>query len=135
MRNSSSYIDLSFTSQPTLVFESSVRSSLYLACPHKIAFPKFNLKIYYPPSYSRKIWHFKEVETVLTRRALNDFNWEKVFSNTNINKKVCIFSKCVLDVLSNFIPHKTILWDDKDLLWFNSPIKSLLQTKKSFQKL
>ena len=74
LQNYSSYIGLSFTSHPTLVFESGVRSSLYLSCPHKIAFPKFNLKIYYPPSYSRKIWHFKEAETVLTRRVLNDFN-------------------------------------------------------------
>ena len=32
----------------------------------------------------------------------------------------------VLNVLSNFIPHKTILWDDKNPPLFNSQIKSLL---------
>ena len=35
----------------------------------------------------------------------------------------------VLKVLSNFIPHETILCDDKDPPWFNSRIKSLFQAE------
>ena len=94
-----------FTSQPNLVIESGVHSFLHSSCNYQIIFAKFNLKICYPPPYSRQVWHFKEVETDVIRRAVNDFNWERAFSNTNVNQKVCIFNKSVLNVLSNFIPH------------------------------
>ena len=50
-------------------------------------------------------------------------------SNTNVDEKVCIFNKSVLNVLSNFIPQETILSDDKDPPWFNSRLKFLLQAK------
>ena len=132
--NSSSCIDLIFTSQPNMVIESGIHSSLHSSCHHQIVFAKFNLKICYPPPYSREVWHFKEAKTDLIRRALNDFNWERTFSNTNVNEKVCIFNKSVLNVLSNFIPHQTTLCDDKDPPWFNYRIKSLLQDKNKIFK-
>ena len=126
-----------FTSQPNLVIESGVHSSLHSSCNYQIVFAKFNLKICYPPPYSRQVWHFKEAETGIIRRALNDFNWERAFSNTNVNQKVCIFNKSVLNVLSNFIPHETILCNDKDPpppSWFKSRIKSLLQAENKVFK-
>ena len=79
---------------------------LHSSCHHQIIFSKFNLKIYYSPSYSIKVWHFEEANADLIRRALNYFNGERPFSNTNINEKVCIFNKSVLNILSNFISHK-----------------------------
>ena len=78
--NSSSRIDIIFTLQPNMV----IHSSLHPRC-HQIVFAKFSLKICYPPPYSREVWHFKEAKTDLIRRALNDFNWERAFSNTNVN--------------------------------------------------
>ena len=132
--NSSSCIDLIFTSQPNMVIESAIRSSLHSSCHHQIVFATFNSKICYPPPYSREVWHFKEAKTDLIRRALNDFNWERASSNKNINEKVCIFNKFVLNVLSNFITHETILCDDKDPSWFNSRIKSLLHAKNKVFK-
>ena len=53
--NSSSCIDLIFASQPNLVMESGVHSSLHENCHHQIIYAKFNLKIYYPPPYEREI--------------------------------------------------------------------------------
>ena len=132
--NSFSCIDLIFTFQPNMVIESGIHSSLHSNCHHQIVFAKFNLKICYPPPYSREVWHFKEAKTDLIRRALNGFNWERAFSNTNVNEKVCIFNKFVLNILSNFISHGTILCDDKDPPWFNSRIKSLLHTKNKIFK-
>ena len=35
-----------------------------------------------------------------------------------------------MNILSNFIPHETIVCDDKDPPWFNRTIKSLIQEKK-----
>ena len=46
--DSSACIDLIFTSQPNLVMESGVHSSLHPNCHHQITYARFNLKIYYP---------------------------------------------------------------------------------------
>ena len=115
-------------------FECSFFLSFNPFSHHQIVFAKFNLKICYPPPYSRQVWHFKEAENDLIRGALNDFNWERAFSYKNINEKVCIFSKSVLIALSNFIPHETISCDNKDSRCFNSRTKSLLQAKNELFK-
>ena len=58
LENSSSCIDLVFTSQSNLV-GAGVHSSLRANCHHQIVYAKFNLKIYYPPPYERKVWQKK----------------------------------------------------------------------------
>ena len=59
--NSPSCLDLIFTSQPNMVIESGVYSSLNSSCHHQIAFAKFNLKICLENMLpdSREVWHFK----------------------------------------------------------------------------
>ena len=51
LNSSSSYIDLIFTSQPNLVMEPGIHSSLHSNCHHQIVFAKFNLSIFYAPPY------------------------------------------------------------------------------------
>ena len=97
---------------------------------HQIVFTKFNSQIYYPPPQAREIWHYKQANTELIRRTITDFNWDRAFLNTNVNEKVSIFSNTILNILSIFIPHETIVCDDKDPPWFNRAIKSLIQEKK-----
>ena len=46
LQNSSSCIDLIFTSQPNIVIASGVHPSFHPNCYHQIVFAKFNLKIY-----------------------------------------------------------------------------------------
>ena len=58
LENSSSCIDLIFTTQPNTLLESGVHHSLDQNCHHQIIFAKFNLKVYYPPPYERKIFHY-----------------------------------------------------------------------------
>ena len=53
--NSSSCIDLIFTSQPNLVVDSGVYPSLHANCHHQIVYAKFNLKIHFTLPYERKI--------------------------------------------------------------------------------
>ena len=132
--NYSSCIDLIFTSQPNLVVESGVHRSLHPNCHHQIVFAKFNLMISYPPPYSREVWHYREANTDLIKRAISNFNWVKAFFNTSVNKKVSIFNETILNVLNSYIPHETLTCDDKDPLWFNSRIKSLLQDKNKLYK-
>ena len=51
------------------------------------------------------------------------FHWDRAFVNTNVNEKMFILNKTILNILSNFIPHKTLAIDDKDPLWFTKKYK------------
>ena len=126
LESSTSCIDLIFTRQPNLVAESCFNPSLHPNCHHGILFAKFNLQIYYPPPYPRGIWHYKQVNTELVKRAISDFNWGIAFLNTNVVEKVSIFSFTIMNILSNFIPHETIVCDDNVPSWLNKAIKSLI---------
>ena len=59
LTDSSPCIDLLFTSQPNLVMESGVHSSLHQNCHHQIIYPKINLKVFFPPLYEREVWHYQ----------------------------------------------------------------------------
>ena len=93
LENSSSCIDLIFTSQPNLVVNSGVHPSLHPNCHHQIVYLKFNLKIHFPPPYEREIWHYGQENAELIRRAVHEFNWHRAFSNLNINERVSFFNK------------------------------------------
>ena len=118
-----------FTSQPNLIVDSRTHPTLHPNCHHRIIYAKFNLKIHYPPPYTRMVWHYKDSNDDFIRRAINQFNWERDFENKNVDKKVLTFSKTVMNILSNFIPHELIVCDDKDPPWFNTKIKSLIHEK------
>ena len=129
--NSSTCIDLIFTLQPNLIIESGIHPSLHPNSHHQIVYAKFNLLIHFPPHYSREVWHYKDANTELIKRAIKKFDWQRAFLNTSVNEKVAIFNNTVLNILSNFIPHETIVCDDKDPPWFNNKIKALIQAKNT----
>ena len=132
--SSSSCIDLIFTSQPNLITESGIHPSLHPNSHQQIIFVKFNLEINYPPPYFRDVWHYQDANTDLIRRAIDMLDWDKAVVNTNINEKVFILNKTILNILSNFIPHKTLTVDDKDPSWFTKKIKNLIQEKNNVYK-
>ena len=50
------------------------------------------------------------------------FDCDRAFVNTNVNEKVFILNKTILNILSNFVPRKTLTIDDKDNLGFEKKI-------------
>ena len=130
----SSCIDLIFMSQPNLIIESGVHLSLLSNCNHQTIFGKFNLEVVYPPPYVREVWHYKYANAELIRQAVNEFNWQRAFLNTNVNEKVDTFNSTILNILSNFIPHKVVVFHDKDPPWFNKKIRALIQEKNAVFK-
>ena len=112
MQNSSSCINLLFTSQPSIVVESGVHPSFHHNCHYRVVIAKFNLKIYYPPPYLREVWHYKEANAYLMKQVIHNFNWENFFSNTNINEKVSLSWS------------RNIRWQRSPMV--NSRIKSLI---------
>ena len=104
--------------------------SLHSNCHLQITLAKFNLELVYPPPYVREVWHYKDANTGLIRREINEFNWQRVILSANVNEKVDIFNSTILNILSNFIPHEFVVCDDKDPPWFNKEIRALIQGRK-----
>lgn len=75
------------------------------------------------------MWHYKDANADLIRQAINSFDWNKAFSNTNVDKKVTIFNEVILNIISNFIPHVVITVDDREPPWFNKNIREIIQSK------
>ena len=48
------------------------------------------------------------------KRAINSFDWKKVFSNIDVVKMVSIFNQNNINILCNCFPHETVLFDDRD---------------------
>ena len=117
-----------------MVVELGVHPCLHPNCHHQIVFAKFKLMICYPPPYSREVWHYREANADLIRRTISNFNWEKVFYNTNVTKKVSIFNEKILNVLSNYIPHETLTYDDKILHCLTLGLDLFCRIKINFTK-
>ena len=86
LNNSSSCMDLIFTSQVNLVIESGVDSSLHQNCHHQITYVKFHLNVIHPPPYGKEVWHYKLANSDCTQHAIANFDWEKAFHNFDVNK-------------------------------------------------
>ena len=128
-------LSLPFGSSSKSIHTHSAPLSKSITVSQILVFVKFILQIYYPPPYPREIWHYKQANSELIRRAISKFNWDRAFLSTNVNEKVSILTSTVMNILTNFIPHETIVCDDKDPAWFNKAIKSLIQEKKdTFKK-
>ena len=112
-------IDLIFTSQPNLVMESGVHSSLHANCHHHITFAKFNLKIQYPPPYEQEVWHYRKANVDQIREAISKVPWDNRFANINVNEQVQLFSQTIISIISNYIPHETITCDDSNPPWID----------------
>ena len=123
----SSCIDLIFTSQPNLVVESGVHSSLHPNCHHQVVFAKSSLSILYPPPHERIVWFYKKANAKLIRRAINEFDWIAALSDVSIDQKVCYFTETLLNIIHNFIPHERIVCDYRDPPWINNEIKKTNQ--------
>ena len=63
------------------------------------------------------------------RRAIDQFDWLRALSNVNVEEKVYFFTKTPLNIIQNFIPHETIICDDRDPTWLNKEIKKLMTEK------
>ena len=133
LESSSSYIDLIFSNQPNLIIESGVHPTLYSKCHHQIIYAKPNLKIEYPPPYTRKIWNYSRSETDLINRSIESVDWSKLFSGKNVHEQVELFNKTLLNIFLNFIPNKIVVCDDTDPPWMNE-IKKMIKRKNCYFK-
>ena len=93
-----------------------------------------NLRNFYPPPYKHEIWHYEKANAGLICRSMNEFPRENRFSNTDPDHKVYLFNETITNILSNFMPHKTMVCDDCDPPWTNGKIKNLTEEKNIAKK-
>ena len=70
LESSARCIDLIFTTQPKIVMDFGVHSSLHEKCHHQIIYSRLNLQIEYPPPYISKIWDYNRSETDPINRSI-----------------------------------------------------------------
>ena len=66
------------------------------------------------------------------RRSVDEFSWERCFANTSVNNKVHMFNKTIKNIMSNYIPHKTITCNDRDPPWINNIVGKGVYTPPPF---
>ena len=102
-----SCIDLIATDQPNLVLNCGTCPSLDAYCHHQIVHCKINLRLSPPPPYDRKIWHFNQANVEDIKRSISMFPWGTELNlNRDPNHQVKLFTKTVLNIMSNFIPNE-----------------------------
>ena len=130
LESSSTCIDLIFTLQLNLVMNSGVHSSLHPNL-HQIIHLKFSFKILYPSPFERVVWHYQDANNDLIHRSISQFNWERAFSDLGVIKQILIFNDTILNIKTNFIPHETKIFNDKEPPWINNKVKTMIQEKKT----
>ena len=62
----------------------------------------------------KEVWYYKLANSECIQRAIANYDWEKFFYNTDVNKKVLLFNEIVLNIIRNFISHEAVIFDDRD---------------------
>ena len=71
------------------------------------------------------MWHFSQGNSDHIKRAVDFFDWESALIDLNVNEQVPVFNDTITNTMSNFVPNKIIIGDDRDPLWMNRHIKKL----------
>ena len=122
-------------SQPNLVMNSGVHSSLHPNYHHQIMHAKFKLKIFYPPSYEKVVWDCQDANNNLIQRPIFQLNWKRALYNKGVNKQILIFNETILNIMTNFIPHETKIFNDREPPWITNKVKTMIQEKRKFFQL
>ena len=60
------------------------------------------------------------------RRANNMFDWDRVFTNINLNGRVLVLNKTNLNMHSNFVSHESAIVNEKNP-FFTKSMKNLIK--------
>ena len=94
--------------------DAGVYSWPYSKSHHQHIYAKRNLQIEYPPPYTRKVWDYSGTKFNLINKAIENFDWNKLFSGQDIHNHVNVFNTTILNNFWNFIPNEVILCYDKE---------------------
>ena len=97
--NSSSCIEMIFTTQSNLIMEPGIYFLVHANSHHHITLAKFNLKIHNPPPNEREVWHYQKANVDQIRQAISKFPWNNRFPNINVNEQVQLFTQTIQSII------------------------------------
>ena len=133
-KESSSCIDLIFTSNPSFVSASGVELSLYEKFHHNLIYGKINFNVPLPPPYIPEVWNYKNAKVENIQQSVSGINWDFIFQGKTVNQKVNILNECLLNVFHNFVLNKKIKFNYKDPPWMSEIVKSKLRERSNLVK-
>ena len=117
-----------------MILNSGVHPSLYEKCHHQIIFAKISLKIDFPPPYERTLWDYSKADSISINRCIHQFDWNNAFLGKNVEEQVILFNSVLINIFTNYVPHKSVTFDDKDPPWINNFIKTKLTLKNTIYR-
>ena len=133
-KNNSSCNDLISINQPNFIVNRGAHPSLHENCQHQITFAKAKLRVEYPPPSERHVWNYAKANINEINKANSQFNWHGSFTNLPINEQVNLFNSTLMNIFSNFIPNKIVMYYDQDPPWFDEKIKAKFELKNRVYK-
>ena len=124
-----SCIDLIITDQPNLFIDFGVYPSLDNHCQHQIIHGKLNISVSTPPPYTRKIWYYAKTQKDKIKSAFENIDWPTIFAGLDVDNMTQLFTSKCLNILSQYIPNKIIMCDDRDQPWMTAALKSAIKRK------
>ena len=125
--DNSSCIDLIITNQPNIFIDSGVLPSLDEFCQHQIVYGKINVSLPSPPPFRRTIWDYHKADVPQIQKSLNDVNWITIFNDLGVNEMVQTLTDTVLKIISSYVPHKSVKFNNKDLPWITPIVKTAIK--------
>ena len=90
-KESSSCIDLIFTSNPGLNCASRVELLVFEKFQHNEIGEKINFNNHLPPPYIRKVSDYKNAKVENIQQSLSGIDWDSIFRGKTVNPKRLIF--------------------------------------------
>ena len=78
--------------------DAGVHPSLHSKYHHQVNYAKLNLQIEYLPNYTREVWDYGKVQFFLIQKAIENFDWNKLFSGQDIHNQVKLFNTTILNI-------------------------------------
>ena len=97
-------------------------------------FGKINIRIPLPPSYVREVWDYSSANTKNMQKAVRNFDWEKIFGNLSVDRKVDLLNETLLNIFRNYIPNKKNKFNYCQPPWMNDNIKLCLKEMSKLTK-
>ena len=66
------------------------------------------MQIIYRPPYRRLFWDYKKANTNLVQKALNTVDWNRLFSNANVEKQVNIMNETLFNIFHTLLEVKSL---------------------------
>ena len=106
--------------------------SIFYKYHHGIIYGKINICAPLQPIYIPEVCDYKEANVENIKKAISNFNSDKVFENVALDEKVALLNQTLLNIFWDYIPHKNCdYWQPPRM---TNKIKNILKERSKCTK-